>query len=175
MATKVVTGEPATLSQEQHQRLYDATPYTGWRTRVRDWTPLIGEENQELLERVRDKVYGIVLDTGADLKTICAYFGWDIATARSQIQPVIEMAKAELKLTVLENQLSFALATKQPLAKIAAGRQFADQTDYAPQGDGAGSNSATGLFDGLTVTETHRDSNGQTTQEPTHLRLVKAG
>lgn len=170
---KTIQGE-ASPDAELHERMFEAQPYTGWRTRVTDMTPLIGTENQELLDQARDKVYGIVLKTGADLKTICTYFGWDLATANSQIKPVWEMAKAELKLKVLENQLDFALATKQPLAKIHIGRQQADQTDYAPQGDGAAVQQS-GLFDGLTVVETHRDMSGQTTAEPTQLRLVKNG
>lgn len=173
MAKATVQGEPS-ITPELEERMFNAPSYSGWRTRVTDWTPLIGEHNQELLEQVRDKVYGIVLATGADLKTICAYFGWDVSTARSQLQATIDMAKAELKLTVLENQISFALATKQPLAKIHIGRQHADQLDYAPQGDGSTAASSGGLFDNLTVVETHRDMNGQTIQEPTQLRLVKS-
>ena len=155
-------------------RKYVASPYTGWRSRIKDYTPILGAETQEQLDLVRDIVYGIVLDTGADLRTLCDYFGWDKTTAKNQIGPVVDMAKAELKLAVQKNQLDFAMSSKQPLAKIHAGRQFADQTESgAPMPEAEATQE--GLFSGLTVVETHREvSTGKTVQEPTKLRVVKS-
>lgn len=63
-----IKGGP-TISAGDHGHMYNATPYTNWRTSIKDWTPLIGADNRELLDQVGDKVYGIVLDTGGDLKT----------------------------------------------------------------------------------------------------------
>lgn len=155
-------------------RKYTAAPYTGWRSRIQDYTPLIGTENQDLLEQVRDVVYGIVLDTGADLKTICDYFGWDRTTARKQIGPVVEMAKAELKLAVLKNVLDYGMKTNIPQAKAHTGRHFADQIEGGSVATD-GTAPTDGLFNGLTVVETHRDQNGTTVQEPSKLKLVKNG
>lgn len=120
---------------------YVPTQYSGWRTRVRDYTPLIGEENQALLDEVRDTVYQMTLD-GGDLKTICQFFGWDHVIAKPQLQPIVEMARAELRLRLKQDQIQFALSSKQPLAKIWAGKQFGDQTDNPVDEDG-GSGTAT--------------------------------
>lgn len=165
------------IKDEVHDaaRKYAAAPYAGWRSRIKDYTPIIGSDKAETLEKVRDIVYGIVLDTGADLKTLCDYFGWDRTTAKNVVGPVVDMAKAELKLAVQKNQLDFAMSCKQPLAKIHVGRQFADQTESGQPVPDSSASVTDGLFNGLTVVETHRDSNGTTVQEPSKLKLVKSG
>lgn len=168
----MTTKTPKTKGDHPHAFSHGA--HTGWRSRVRDYTPLIGSDNQTLLDEVLDRVYDIVLRTGANLKTICDYFGWDINTARLQLQPVIDMAKAELKLTILQNQIEFGLSTKQPLAKIHIGRQHADQLDYAVPETLANGQTAGGLFDGLTVVVTHRDMDGRTLEAPTYMPVVRA-
>lgn len=155
-------------------RKYHAKPHRDWRDRLRDYSHLLDDEKAEQLEHIRDVVYGIVLDTGADIKTISKFFGWDFDVAKAILQPTYDTAKAELKLTVLAHLLDFDFNTKQALAKMHLGRHYADQTESGqpmPDADAAGA----GLFNGLTVVETHRDQSGQTVQEPSKLKLIKTG
>ena len=155
-------------------RKYHAKPHTDWRDRLRDYSHLLDDEQSKQLDHIRDVVYGIVLDTGADIRTISKYFGWDFEVAKALLQPTYETAKAELKLTVLAHLLEFDFSTKQAMAKFHLGRNYADQTESgqpAPDIDAA----TTGLFNNLTVVETHRDQSGQTVEEPTKLKLVKTG
>jgi len=150
---------------------YYPIPATGWRSRVRDYTPLIGEENQEKLDAVRDVVYGMALQ-GANEKDIVEYFGWDPALVRQQVGPVIKMAQAELRLLLKHDQITSALASKLPLMKIWAGKQFADQRDdvaLTSAADGEG----TGLL--VTVVRANRDQHtGQTLGEASS-EVVSAG
>lgn len=119
----------------------DLTPHPGWRSRVRDYTPLIGEENQSALDELRDVAYALAL-RGADEKDIAELFGFELSTVRAQLGPVIKIAKAELRIKLKADQIEFALTSKQPIAKIFAGKQHADQTDepsatLGEEGDGS--------------------------------------
>ena len=163
---RTIKSRPDADQEPTNARTYELTPVTGWRTRVRDYTPLIGQANQEQLDQVRDVVYGLAL-RGADEKDITEFFGWDKTAVRSQLRPVIEMAQAELRLMLKAHQVETALGSKLPIAQIWAGKQFANQTDDATlrlQEDGEGG------FSGLLITkvQANRDqTTGKTVAEPT--------
>lgn len=152
---------------------YDLTPVTGWRSRIVDWTPLIGAENQALLEKLQEVVYGMVL-RGADEKDIVEYFGFDKNVARQQLRPVIEMAKAELRLILKEDQIMTALGSRLPNMKVWVGKQMAGQSDFpALEVGDTLVDTSQGLFQGLTVVRTHRAMDGTTTAEPEYLPVER--
>ena len=128
---------------------YALAPQTGWRTRVRDYTALIGEENQAKLDELRDVVYGMALD-GASERYIADYFGFDVKLVRIQLGPVIKMAQAELALAIRKSNVIAALDPKaNPITRIWAAKQHAGQTDVTAVeiGDGEGG------FGGLIITK----------------------
>ena len=108
---------------------FDMTPNVMWRQRVRDYTPLIGEENQAALDRLRDVVYSMALQ-GADEKLVAQYFGFERHQVKSQLGPVIEMAQAELALKIRGSNIEAALAAKaDPKMRVWAAKQHAGQSD----------------------------------------------
>jgi hypothetical protein len=110
----------------------DLTPATEWRNRVRDFTPAIGAENQAMLDRLRDVVYGLALK-GADERYISEYFGFDRTLVRTQLGPIIKMAQAELALRIRASNVEAALDPKaNPITRIWAAKQHAGQQDIAP-------------------------------------------
>jgi hypothetical protein len=110
------------------------------------------------------------MSTGANIKTISEFFGWDEKKAKELLGDTVKMAHAELKLYVCQNQLTFMLTSKQPLAKLGMGNVYAGQSQVAPM-DGAEAPSS--LFSGLQVVTTHRAKDGTTLQEPTYADVER--
>lgn len=113
----------------ENRSTLDLTPNVEWRSRVRDFTPMIGEVGQAKLDHLRDIVYGLVLRTGAKDTQVAKLFGFQPSIVRTHLGPVIEMAQTELALALQGKQIDTALNSKLPIAHIWAGKQFAGQTD----------------------------------------------
>lgn len=142
---------------------YSLAPVSVWRNRVRDYTPLFGEENQAKLDDLRDVVYGMALE-GANEKDVSEFFGFEPHLVKQQLGPVIKMAQAELRLILKKDQVDSALASKLPLMKIWAGKQFADQRDEVALSGSESDGEGTGLL--ITVVKANRSETGRTLDEP---------
>ena len=150
----------------------DTSQFIGIRSKVVDYTPLIGEHNQALLEDVRDVSYGLALH-GASDKDIAERYGWDIHTFREQVGTITKQARAHLRILLKQTVVKSAVGTNNTVAHIWAGKQFAGMSDNGLTDDGEAKPTAS-LFGNLTVAVTHRDENGRTVAEPTLHEVTKA-
>lgn len=123
-----ITTRPDEDITPDNPALRDLEPNTEWRSRIRDYSS-IGDDANARIEAFRDKVYALVLATGAKNAQVAKYFALPEALVKSQLGPVIEMATAELQLAIQAKQIHTALTSKQPISHIWAGKQFAGQTD----------------------------------------------
>lgn len=131
------------------------TPSREWRARLDDGKRMKAEE-------LCDVVYAMARE-GATMDLIAAYYGLDRRELGRVAGDAWNMANAELVLEIFRDQIMTALYSKQVLAKIYVGKQFAGQRDAEPlsadvsQADGVG-----GLTINLNVTKANRDEQGKT-------------
>jgi hypothetical protein len=116
---------------------YVPKPHTEWRQRAfEDFTPTVGADGQAKIDYLCDVTYDMVLN-GANLNDVMAYFGLPghaFDSVKLLLDPIVKMAKAELAIQVKARNLQASASAKaNPILRIWAAKQHADQRDEAPQ------------------------------------------
>lgn len=114
------------------RKLLDMTPDSSWRNRHMEFNAYFAENHPDkapTLLKLQDTVYGLAL-RGAKLPEIAKLLGLEERIVKVVCGDLIEMAKAELSITIKSAQIDAALDAKaHPLSRIYAGKQFAGQVD----------------------------------------------
>jgi hypothetical protein len=128
----------------------------------REWRDRLDAAKKMTADELCDVVYALALE-GAPLTHIAAYYGLDHRELGKVAGDAWNVANAELIIAIFRDQIMTALHTKQMLAKIYVGKQFAGQRDSEPlTADMSSLQDAGGLTINLNVTKAKRDENGKT-------------
>lgn len=130
------------------------TPSREWRSRLADAQKMSAEE-------LADVVYTLGRE-GAPLKLIAQYYGLDYRDVLRVAGDAWSMANAELIIEIFRDQILTALNTKNVLAKIYVGKQFAGQRDAEPVSANLTDSDVGGLNINLNVIKATRDDQGNT-------------
>ncbi len=126
-----------------------------------EWRKRLAEAQKLTAQKLCDVVYAMARE-GASMQLIADYYGLDHKELSRVAHDAWTSGNSELVLSLFRDQIMTALHSKQIIAKIWVGKQFANQRDAAPISADVSPLGDGGLTINVNVEKATRDEQGNT-------------